>query len=231
MGFLWVAALASPFLAGVLVIHRVKEVPIAYLTQDPTVIGELAVYAGLLSSVGILFWWAGAAVCLFSAAVLARSGSAPALRSFLLAAGLLTALLALDDLFRLHESVLPRLLGVPELAVYAAYGALGAGFVLRFRAVAFAAEGRLLAFAVLCLGASVALDVLSPPAIDPYLLEDSSKFVGIVGWFVYFLRQSWLGLVEARRLQQRGHGRHATPLPPLRGSAAGGRRAAAPPGA
>jgi len=112
--------------------------------------------------------------------------------------------------------------------VYAAYGALGAWFVARFRARVFSGEGRLLAFAMLCFGTSVALDVLSPAAIDPFLLEDGFKFVGIVSWFVYFLRLSWLGLVEARRLQQREHGRHATPLPPLRGSAAGGRRAAAP---
>lgn len=215
------AAIAVAFLGGMIAIHLAKEVPFAYLTQDPTVIGELAAYAGFLSNAGVIFWCATAAVCLFSAAVLPASARD---RSLVQAAGWISALMGLDDLFRLHESVIPRVLGIPELAVYAAYALLGAWFVLRFQEMLLRRDGRLLVTALACFAGSVALDLTSLP-IDPYLLEDSLKFAGIACWFVYFARRSFLSLA-ARGLQPAGHGRDPTALPSLRGGAA--RRGGAP---
>lgn len=192
------AITATLLLACVYVAHFWKGVPIAYLTQDATVVGNVTFFAGFLSNIGVLFWCATAAVCLFTAALLRAAGRDVPVRGFLLASGLLTAFLLLDDLFRLHETVFPGYLGIPELAVYAAYAALGIGFVLRYHARAFCAEGTLLMVAMLCLGSSVALDVFPIPGIDPFLLEDGFKLVGIVSWFFYFLRTAWRAAAPVR---------------------------------
>lgn len=195
----WAAAgLALPFLGFVQLVHVAKGVPIAYLTQDVTVVGDVAFYAGFLSNAGIVFWCATAALCLFSAFLLADARPREEQRAFLLAAGALTALLALDDLFRLHETVFPSLAGIPEHAVYAVYAGLGLAFVLRFRATVLSRQARILVVSMLCLGTSVALDAFPMPGVDPFVLEDGFKFVGIVSWFVYFVHACALALNEQR---------------------------------
>jgi hypothetical protein len=147
----WPATCAGTLALGALAlayaIHASKGVPFMFLMADATVVGGLPWYAGLLSGLGVLLWCATASVSLFAAALLKQTGADEAYR-FMLAAGLVSGFLMLDDLYRLHETVLPRVLGIPELAIYAAYGLLGAWFVGRFRARIVSADGRLLGVAM-----------------------------------------------------------------------------------
>lgn len=186
---LWIAVLATPFLAVVHVVHSWHGRSIGYLTRDPAAIGHMEFYAGFLSNVGVVFWCVAATVCLFCGALLSSAHGRPE-RSFLLASGLLTALLAMDDLFMLHEAFFPKVLGIPERAVHAAYATLVLWYVWRFRAIAFADQGRLLMLAMLLLASSMAIDVLG---LDRYvlILEDGFKFVGIATWLVFFVRFAW----------------------------------------
>ena len=54
-----------------------------YFTSDPFILGNLPFYAGILSTLGILFWSAGAMVCFFSAAVLWKEGFIDRYKRFL----------------------------------------------------------------------------------------------------------------------------------------------------
>ena len=88
--------------------------------------GHVMFYRGALSNIGILLWWTSTSICAF-AAFLLRTATADLSRkrlgtAFLVYLSVFTGLLALDDLFMLHEEVLPVRLGVSE-----------AGFVRRLR--------------------------------------------------------------------------------------------------
>lgn len=181
-----IALTVSAIIMGlVLFLHLWKGVPINRLTQDPTIIGGLAAYAGFLSQTGIFFWSATATLCFFSVALLWGFTEQRELRLFLLVSGLLTLLLGLDDAFLLHESVLPYF-GIPQNFVLGSYVVFVMLYLLRFHQIIFQTDYILLAIALSFFGLSVILDVLNPPGINPFLFEDGSKLVGIVSWLAYF---------------------------------------------
>ena len=70
-------------IGGVLFLHYWKGIPIGKLTRDPAAIGELPVYTGFLSQIGIFFWSASAMVCLFCARILSKQAKHHRLKSFL----------------------------------------------------------------------------------------------------------------------------------------------------
>ncbi len=182
---------AAPAWTGVLALlglavlaERVYGVPFAKLARDPLA-GAGASYTGLLSNVGVLLWSGAATACLFSGAVLGRGTGDAALRRFLLCSGLLTCMLLADDLFLLHEELLPGWTGVPEKAVLAGYGALTLFWLVRFRGVALRTEPALLALALGCFAVSVLADARDR---ENLLLEDGAKLLGIATWLVYFAR-------------------------------------------
>lgn len=176
---------------GVLLLGGAREVAPEVLMKDPAAVTEVPPWVGLLSNLGILGWCAGAAISGFAAVLLPRAHPA---RAFLGVGAAVTAWLMLDDLFLLHESVLPTFTGVPQTLIYAGYaGALGL-FVLRFRAQLWRGERELWALAVVLLAGSVAADV----AFDRWpgllegsggeVLEDLLKFLGILIWSLFFIR-------------------------------------------
>ena len=90
----------------------------ADLLRDPLAVAELKpaecckVYYGAVSNLGVLLWTAGAAIALFGAGLALALGRPAGEAGLLLAAGMLTGFLAIDDLFLVHENVLPAF-GVP----------------------------------------------------------------------------------------------------------------------
>ena len=110
-------------------------VPVSVLLRDPNATAydaqnQVMFYRGTISNLGILLWWAAASVYAF-AAYLYRSRFGRATSSlthaFLVYMAALTGLLALDDLFMIHEELLPVRLGVPEVSMYVLYGVPGGG--------------------------------------------------------------------------------------------------------
>ncbi|MEO1092617.1 MAG: hypothetical protein AAFX81_18500 [Pseudomonadota bacterium] len=164
-------------------------IPPDVLLRDPLAVGVATgeccpPYYGAISNLGVLIWAAAASVGLFTALVLGSLGRWSAL-SFPLASGLLTGLLTLDDLYMLHDRVLPYL-GVPEHVVYGVYGLLALAYLLRFHGELRAGSLPILLIAVAAFAASVLLDQL-PQVSDTHhvLIEDGAKFAGIVAWAVY----------------------------------------------
>ena len=194
-----VLTVSLPILGAVLLLHWWRGIPIGHLTRDPATITGAPTYTGLLSNIGILLWSAAAALCLFSATLVARRRSEWLFAQFLYASGLFTLLVSIDDLFLLHDSFFPTHIGIPEKVIYGAYALLALVYLLRFGAVILETEYLLLGLALFLFGLSVALDVLPPfPFGDPYLLEDGAKFAGIVTWLVYFTRVSSQAIQRGR---------------------------------
>jgi hypothetical protein len=197
---LYVGALA--LLGAVLVAARLLDRPYSDFTRDPVqVLGGTPIYIGLLSNLGILLWAGAAAACLVAAETLRRIGDPRA--ELLLAAGLLTALLVVDDIFLFHER--STSLDVPQAAVALVYAAALGAFVGRYRRSVLETEWWLLLAAALLLGLSAFLDWFAE-ATDTGLrydgLEDAIKFVGVVTWTAYFARLAVLSLVAAEGRRQ-----------------------------
>lgn len=200
-------------LGGAGVFATVWGIPAATLFRDTTAVVDAPLYVGALSLVGLFLWAAAAAVCLFVAALLWRHPSRSAERTFFLGAGVLTAMLLLDDAFLFHESIAPDDLGIPGSAVYGAYGtAVVALFWTHQRAVWNSAYS-ILGVSVAFLAASVGIDLMIdhefvPPALLAqapgleYYLEDGAKLFGIAGWGTYFAWTGYQRLVDAVRFPE-----------------------------
>lgn len=156
------------------------------LFRDPTEILHGPVYIGVISTLGVLVWAATASICLFAGWLTLRLGSSPEEGQFFLASGLISALLAVDDCFRLHDWLLPKVLGVDEAAMLLIYAGVGLPYLRRHGRRLIARETALLALAVGFLGVSTVLD----RAIDSATVEDSFKVMGIAAWAAFFIRRA-----------------------------------------
>jgi hypothetical protein len=74
-----------------------------FLTRDPTAAVGALCYAGLFSSIGVLFWCSAAAICLFGTGILFSQPTNKEPATIILCSGLFTTVLLLDDLFLLHS--------------------------------------------------------------------------------------------------------------------------------
>lgn len=166
-------------LAAVAAEHTGRE--LSFFTRDPLAELHEPIYTGAVSTLGALVWWTGGVAALLAAAVVRRGEAAHALA----AGGLLTLLLAFDDLFVMHEELIPDLVGIPERVVYAAYAAAGLAFVWWHRRFLVPApRALLLGLAVALFGLSIAFDVVAP---GRHALEDGAKLLGIVAWTTLFV--------------------------------------------
>lgn len=203
-----IAALYSPALALLAVVAATAwttGIPPARFTMDPAALAGSHPLLGVVSNIGVLLWTAAAAVCLFTATLLHGRRAQCQCARFLLAAGLLTAWFALDDLFMLHEWLMPVVLGVPQPIVLMFYAAMVGLFLAQF-AVLIAGTDRLqLGLALAFFAASAAADQLPGAWFGAwgwlYLLEDGCKLLGITGWSGY------LSSVAASALQHQHAGR------------------------
>jgi len=199
----WLAAVFVPA-AGLLVLIAIGGATgylnFRSLMADATTLGGLHPFSGAMSNLGVLLWWTAASICLFSAAIVRGRGDAGAF-GFLLSAGALTAYVALDDLFRIHETVAPRYARIPEEAIYAALGLAAGLHLVVYRRLIRGTDYRLLAAALVLLAASTVMDTIFNPWLRTlghweFFLEDGAKWLGIVSWCAYYTSAS-LQLVGA----------------------------------
>ena len=175
----------------VICVYAQDQYPFGYLTRDPAYIvhqsGHYSRWFGLLSNIGVLLWTVTAAVCLFVGWELAVTSDGKKKGHFFLAAGILTSLLAIDDLFLLHELLTDTVVG--EKVAYISYGIAMAVYLIYFRRFHVVLGPTLLLFGGWMLGLSILSDLMPNQSIA---IEDGTKFVGIAGWASYQLRAAWL---------------------------------------
>lgn len=197
--FAWVFAPPALLIAAVL-LQPWFEPRWAFL--DPIVAGQTSgyccrIYYGVLSNVGVLYWWAAASVCCFTALLLHRIGDRSRDFAFIACAGVFTALLSVDDLLMLHEGLLPKL-GIPQPVVLAFYAAAGLTYVVGFRSEILARDAAIFALATAFLCTSLVIDVFVHSLDNVFVwMEDGAKFMGVAGW-------SGFHILRAHALCQKG---------------------------
>jgi hypothetical protein len=168
-------------------------IEVKVMTQDPAAQARLHPLAGFLSSLGVLLWWTSASIWLFCAG-LRLPGSTAAVTTlhqrFCLSSAGLSAYLALDDLFQIHESLAPLYLGIPERGVYGVLGVAVLAYLVGFRALLMNRCGLLLMLSLGLLAASVVVDSVLEPWLWrlghwTYLVEDGLKWMGIAAWCAF----------------------------------------------
>lgn len=186
---IWIA-LGSVLAAAAVAKYRL-ELPWYYVMGDPATTTRSPFFLGFVSNVGAVAWAATSTVFLFSH-FLERAAAGPSAWSrFLLCSGLFTALLGLDDLFLVHDQVMPDYLGVSQAGVVAAYALAGFAYLGAFRTQIARTAYPLLFASFALLAVSVGLDVLQD-RWEIYLpasgfLEDGAKLLGIGTWLAYAL--------------------------------------------
>ncbi len=161
-------------------------------TSDPVQVLGGQPFTGFLSNLGILFWTATISITGFTSYFVRTLSSDKSKTEFLFYSSLFTTFLMLDDLFLLHEWILPDWLNIPETLTYLAYGLILVVYFRAFYKVFVNGEYVLFLLAIFLFGSSITFDLLSGFFKIPfqYLIEDGLKFVGIITWFLYFARIS-----------------------------------------
>ena len=182
------------------VLGRGKQVDNLY--RDLIAIGDLPLWSGLISQIGGMVMTGAAAIGLFAyfaASEAKRRGS-----RFLLMAGALSLVLALDDLLLLHDGWLLRL-GVPEALTQATYALAAMAFVFVFRRQLLTMDRLAQACLIgglVAMACSAVADVVLESGGNLYV-EEGAKQVGFVFWLLFVARaaaaQRPLRETEARR--------------------------------
>lgn len=209
----WTAAAALAGMAAMVLASRVVgEWEMGLMLRDPLAVARAGddvdfLAVGWLSHLGVMVWGVAAAAGIVGAVLRWADPSKRATARMLGAAGVLSLGLLVDDLFQVHESVLPTLLSIGEKRTMAAWGALGvAWFVVFARPIARSRHLPLVVLAGAFLAASIAVDVTED--LDamvtiagwlggPAVIEDGPKLMGILCWAVFLWRVGIGGLAPA----------------------------------
>lgn len=197
-----------PLLCIFLIIRLQNRIPVGNLTKDPLALTGDPFYFGILSQVGVLFWCSCAAICFFCGILLAKIKPRK-LSSFYFTSGAITSMLLIDDLFLMHEVVFPKYLNIPEKVVLSVYGILILLYLLKFKQIIQNTEFIPLILAFTFFGFSVIADsslIYFPQSWlkneGQYLLEDGAKLIGIISWYIYFIRACMTQIKQAIWYQQ-----------------------------
>lgn len=191
---------AVGFLILTLVVHEVGEVDFGRISRDPAQEFEVHPLTGAQSSIGGLVWISAAVVACLTVALQRHHGRGGEQRTrFLAAIGALTLLLGVDDIFMLHDEFGPRYLGVDERPFFAVYALAALAIGAMFWPMLSRVEPGALGLAMTFFAGSLLVDFFQEGLdASPYrlFLEDGFKFLGIVGWAGYVVRQCWITLTQ-----------------------------------
>jgi hypothetical protein len=164
------------------------ENPVWKLAKDAADVIGYPPYYGMLSSWSSMLWMATSTVCLFTAAITWNSTSDRAMWRFVLFSGLLSFMLAVDDLYLLHDRILPRALHTSEDVFYLLYLFLMTGYIIIFIRQIIRSDYILFWIAFFFLAFSRGFYKLIPLLGDFYTANDMFKYFGIVFWLAFFVR-------------------------------------------
>lgn len=202
--------LAPVFIPAILIIAAIPPfcifsgITCDILTRDVAAITGVNPFTGIISNLGILIWCAAAAICLFGSLIL--RGEKPAQSIFLTYSGYLTAALMFDDLFEFHESLAHHYLGIDQSVVIIIYIAATMSYLFYFRRAILESDYFFFITALFLFAVSVSVDQILEPWLEAmgswmFLLEDGSKFIGIISWCAYFLQISFNYVVSLDALE------------------------------
>jgi hypothetical protein len=187
-------ALAAPIIA--IFGNLAYDVPLEDAVRDPMFTTGGHPLTGAVSHLGVLLWWTAASVSVFVAFLAKRAYRTREAAKYLLWAGLLTAYLAIDDLFMVHEGLVRLHTPIPQPIMLALIAVATAAVLWRFHRLIGTTPWPILAVALTMLAASLLLDTLASiggyfdvwtmPTIGVFI-EDTFKWMGIVAWATYLV--------------------------------------------
>ncbi len=172
-----------------------------FLFMDPLVAGEMSgdccrVHYGLLSNLGVLMWCVTASVNGMAALVLWLNGRRDILVWCLVFGAVTSLILCIDDLFLVHEEVLPYF-GVPQPLTVGVYGLITATYLACYRQILICNSPLLLIIALAGFGVSVGMDLMLK-SVNNFVMvsEDGTKLVGIAAWMGFHIVLSARSLIQ-----------------------------------
>lgn len=162
--------------------------PVWKLAKDAADVIGYPAYFGMLSSWSSMLWMATAAICLFTAVITWKDPSDPRTRRFLFFSGLLSLIIAIDDLYLLHDRILPGLFDVREAVFYLFYLFLMTGYLIVFFRQISRSDYILFWIAFFLLAFSRGFYKLLPFLREFNTTNDMFKYFGIVFWLAFFVR-------------------------------------------
>lgn len=181
-------------------IGKMNGVSFGYLSRDAIQTlwhepgAEVEFYIGFLSNMGVIFWCFTAAILFFSSKLAKDFGKPKKVIQFFFFSGLLTVFFMVDDLFLMHDVIVPYFFHVSEKFLYLFYGLYVIGLFYWFKDIIKESDYLLYLLAFASMASSVITDVILTLGFtikETYLFEDGFKFIGIISWFTYFARTSY----------------------------------------
>lgn len=162
-------------------LHLNRNIPYGNLTRDPNAIHESPKYIGLLSQLGMIFWFSTAGVLLFSYFTINNILQNTIRRNFIGSALFLTLFLGIDDMFMIHDELAHR--GLREEYFYTIYVIWLLITLIRYNNLIRQSLYILILLSCFLFGLSILIDKLITAA---YLTEDMLKFAGLINWSFYW---------------------------------------------
>lgn len=191
------------FLALLFFIGKINDISFSYFSRDAIQTlwhepnASVEFYIGFLSNIGITFWCFTAAILFFSSKITRILDKPKTISQFFFFSGLLTLFMLIDDLFMLHDVIMPYYLNISEKLFYLFYGSSVIALLFFFRGFILKTDYILFLLAFGFMASSVITDILAAFGInisEIYLFEDGFKFMGIISWFVYFSRTCYMSI-------------------------------------
>jgi CDP-diglyceride synthetase len=186
-------ALAAALIGMGLYVLAVTGQPLSILVQDANAIAQQPNYFGALEHAGILLMSGAGWIALFTSGFCHGQSA-----RFLFLGGLLSLLLAADDLYMFHES--SWRFGMKEQLVFAFYAFLLLLLVTTSLRQFLRTSFLLLGTALVLFAVAIVLDASGyTPFGLPGGVEDCLELMGICFWSVYFVKCSREGVLERQR--------------------------------
>jgi len=149
-------------------------------------------YFGFVSNIGVVIWCICGGCCLFAALHKFHLEGWSENTKFLVAAGGFTTFLGVDDLFLLHDHILPAL-HIGQLITSMLYAAIGISYLARFHKLIISHDLLLFLLAGGLLAMSVSVDQFFHSE-RPFriFLEDGAKLLGICAWAAFHISASFI---------------------------------------
>ena len=172
----------------IVLIAKLRDTSIEKFTKDPADIMHYPAYIGALSNLGNLLWAMTTIICLFGAIIVKQHRTSSFTYHFFLASGIFSFILGMDDLFLLHDHVLPHLLHIPEGVFYFLYLITIIVILIYFLPLILKYEYLLLGTSVVLFGLSRCI-LIFPLSFDPLkITADLLKHSGTIFWLIFFYR-------------------------------------------
>lgn len=162
--------------------------PVWKLAKDAAEVIGYPPYFGILSSWSSMLWMATATLCLFTASVTWKDSVDHAMWRFLFFSGLLSLMIAVDDLYLFHDKILPKALHISEGFFYLLYLVLMSVYLIAFFRQITRSDYILFWIAFFFLAFSRGVYNLVPLIRDFNTTNDMFKYFGIVFWLAFFAR-------------------------------------------